>query len=356
MTLTLETTETFVANNRDRRVLASLFAIDTRALAAVRIGLSLLILFEAVIIETLQPRAANSLFGWVVEYWGLLILPSTVMLLLGIRTRMATVITWIIYTLPIRSALLDVTQSVDLGRYILALMLFWGIFLPLGHRWSTDSSKGQKHPRARYLSIGSGAVLFQLGIIYVFAGISKDVGEWVLDATALETIFQIPQFSTSLGLYMTRFPTLLGVMSVATIALEVIGTILLFVPGRTLVARRTIIASSFIAFHLGIVIFMGIGLFPFVLMVAWLVFMPTEFWDRLQRLKATNDSDVPVHLEKSSLLNITAITVFVFVFVSNLFTWFYYPSPPAFAAIWQQVGRYFLLYQQWAMFAVPSSI
>ena len=320
MTLTLETTETFVADNRDRRVLASLFAIDTRALPAVRIGLALLILFEAVIIETIQPRAATGLLGWAVEYWSLLILPSAVMLLLGIRTRAATIITWLIYALPIRSALLDVDQSVDLGRYILALMLFWGIFLPLGHRWSTDSSREPENSRAKYLSIGSGAILFQLGIIYVFSGISKDVGEWVLDATALETIFQLPMFSTSAGLYMTRFPTLLGVMSIATIALEVIGTILLFVPGRTLVARRTVIASLFIVFHVGIAIFKGIGIFPFVLMVAWLLFMPTEFWDRVQGLRTAGDSEPPVHLEKSPLLTRTALTAFVFVFVSNLFT------------------------------------
>ena len=131
---------------------------------------------------------------------------------------------------------------------------------------------------------------------------------------------------------MTRFPTILAVASITTIALEVIGTILLFVPARTLVVRRTVVASLFIVFRVGIAIFMGIGLFPFVLMVAWLVFMPTEFWDRVQGLRVARDSELTVHLEKSPLLTRTTLTAFVFVFVSNLFTWFCYPSPPAFAA------------------------
>jgi hypothetical protein len=55
---------------RDRRVLDSLFAIDTRALAALRIGLAAIILYEAFFIVLPRPRTASGLGGLAVDYAG----------------------------------------------------------------------------------------------------------------------------------------------------------------------------------------------------------------------------------------------------------------------------------------------
>jgi hypothetical protein len=234
--------------------------------------------------------------------------------------------------------------------------LFWGIFVPLGASFSYDSRKDPLSKPSRSLSFGSAALLVQVFIIYFSAGVTKDMGEWILEATALETVLGIPRFSTELGQAMVQFPAVLAIMSVATIALEIIGTVLLFIPGRTLNTRRTIIVIAFIVFHAGIAVLMGIGIFPFVMMFVWLVFLPTPVWNRLFGGNTIEATPVEVIVDRNRWRNTTAAVALGFVFVSNAFTWLYYPVDSGFPAAWQMVGRYLLLYQQWAMFSVPSSL
>ena len=61
-------------------------------------------------------------------------------------------------------------------------------------------------------------------------------------------------------------------------------------------------------------------------------------------------------VDRNRSRNITATVALGFIIVSNAFTWLYYPVQEGFPAVWQTVGRYLLLYQQWAMFSVPSSL
>ena len=341
---------------RDRRVLDSLFAIDTRALAALRIGLAAIILYEAFFIVLPRPRTGSGLGGFTVDYAGVLIIPFAVMLLIGYRTRFATILCWLLYSIPIRSALLTPESGVDLGNFLLALFLFWGMFLPLGANLSSDAGRDPASKPVRVLSVGSAAVLVQVFIIYFSSGVTKDMGEWVFDPTALETVLGIPRFSTDLGQALTQFPAVLGFFSVTTVVFEIIGTVLLFVPGRTLNSRRTVIATAFIGFHAGIALLMGIGIFPFVMMFVWLVFLPTPVWDRLFNRNTPEATPVEAVVDRNRSRNITAALALGFIIVSNAFTWLYYPVQEGFPAAWQTVGRYLLLYQQWAMFSVPSSL
>ena len=343
-------------NSRDRQVLDSLFAIDTRALAIVRIGLAAILLYEAFFMVLPQPRTAPGLGGFAADYAGILIIPFAAMLLVGYRTRLATVISWLLYSIQIRSDLFTADVNVDLGNYLLALFLFWGIFLPLGANLSSDARRNNTSKPVRFLSIGSAAVLIQVFIIYFSAGVTKDMGEWVSEATALETVLGIPRFSTELGQSLIQFPAILAFLSVATITLEIIGTVLLFVPGRTLASRRTIITTAFVGFHIGIALLMGIGIFPYVMMFVWLVFLPTSVWDRLFRRNTLQTTSIEVVVDRNRWRNVTAVAALGFIIVSNAITWLYYPAESGFPAAWQTVGRYLLLYQQWAMFSVPSSL
>lgn len=334
----------------------SLFAIDTRALAALRLGLASIVLYEAFFIVLPQPRAATGLGGFAADYAGVLIIPFAVMLLLGYKTRLATIFCWLLYSIPVRSDLLDPDLVVDLGNYLLALFLFWGMFLPLGANASMDGRRDTENRPFRFLAVGSAAILVQVFIIYFSAGVTKDMGEWVSEATAMETVLGIPRFSTELGQSLIQYPAFLAFLSVATVALEIIGTVLLFVPGRTLNSRRTIITTAFIGFHIGIAVLMGIGIFPFVMMFVWLVFLPTSVWDRLFGRNAIERAPVEEVVDTNRWRNMMAAVALGFIFVSNAITWLYYPVEGGFPAAWQMVGRYLLLYQQWAMFSVPSSL
>ncbi|HEU4319890.1 MAG TPA: HTTM domain-containing protein, partial [Acidimicrobiia bacterium] len=221
---------------RDRQVLDSTFAIDSRVLAILRIAMATFILIEAAI-DWDRPRDPDGFFEFLGQYGELIVIPFAVMLLLGFKTRWAVLACWLTYGLTIRATFLDVDLSVDVGDYILTLSLFWSIFLPLGRHLSLDA-RGTDQPPVRFLSLASAAFLLQIFIIYLSAGLLKETNEWVFDATALESILSNPRFSGGFSEWILQFPTALAVMSVATIVLEVIGSILIIVPGKTLPMRR----------------------------------------------------------------------------------------------------------------------
>jgi hypothetical protein len=338
---------------RDRQALANFFEIDTRALTSVRIGLAAIILYQS-LTTPLPVDAGPGLGELVVDNVRLLIVPPALMLLVGYRTRLATVVCWVLYGLPLRPEMLTSGGVVPLESYMMTLFLFWGAFLPLGAHLSWDARRGTGDIRAgRVLSVASAGFLVQMFIIYFSAGVTKHMGEWVVEASALETIFGLPKYTGDVGRAMLAFPAILAVGSILTVVLEIFGSLLLFIPGRTLKTRRTLVALAFVGFHLALAVFMSpIGRFPYVMMVVWLAFLPSSFWDRVTRRPATTESFTDTNRHR----NLLAGAALVYVFVSNLITWLYYPAREGFPAMWQELGRYLLLYQQWAMFSVPSSL
>ncbi|MCI0543568.1 MAG: HTTM domain-containing protein [Actinobacteria bacterium] len=333
-------------HSRESRALFSLFAIDTRALAVVRIGLASILIYQ--VLTTPLPSASAPL----IDYSLIAALPFALALLLGYRTRLAVAACWALYGLPLRPDLFD--GVVPLESYMLTLFLFWGFFLPLGAHLSVDSRRGASHTRkGLILSVGSAGFLIQVFLIYFSAGVTKYMPEWVTEASALETIFALPAYANDLGRAMLAFPTILAIGSVLTVVLEVLGSLLLMAPGKTLALRRTVITLAFILFHVALAVFMSpIGRFPYVMMVAWVVFLPSVFWDRITRRPVTAEP----YVDTGRIRNVGAGFAIVYIVISNLITWMYYPANEGFPAVWQAIGKYLLIYQQWAMFSVPSSL
>ena len=87
------------------------------------------------------------------------------------------------------------------------------------------------------------------------------------------------KLSPPFGRWLLGFPDLLVVLSRATIALELLGPCLVFLPFRT-PWLRIFVVSAFFSFHIGLALYMDIGLFPYVSLVSWLVFVPSLVWER----------------------------------------------------------------------------
>jgi hypothetical protein len=335
-----------VLEKGDREILASLFAIDARALAAMRIGLAGILLYDS-IASLSDPGARTS-----VIYTSIAVLPLALALLVGFKTRWVTVLSWLIYGIPIRQALIEPGVAIFLGKYVLALFLFWSIFLPLNARWSIDRrAVGQE--RGKILSVASAGALLQIFFIYFFSGINKDFREWVLEPSAMKTVLGSTGFGNDLGRIVAQADTAMAAVSVLTIVLEVIGALLLFVPGRHSPRLRVILVGAFIAFHVGMAIFMNLGTFPFVMISVWLLFLPSSFWDRVTN-EVTGD-EMPA-TDRNRVRNSVAAVALLYITVSNYITWAYFPATSGWAGEWQQVGVYLLLYQQWAMFSIPSTL
>jgi hypothetical protein len=234
----------------------------------------------------------------------------------------------------------------------MALYLFWSIFLPLDGHLSLKSRSSRPLPYA-VLSIASAGALIQLFLIYFFAGLNKDFTEWLFAATAMRDILTASGYATQAGSWIADADWLMVILSVTTILLEIVGSILLFVPRKGLEMRRELLVGAFILFHVGMAIFMNLGIFPYVMITIWLLFLPGQTWDRLVRKPLLQ---APVKIDSHLIRNLTAGTALTYILVSNYITWALFPAQSGWAQAWQEVGIVLLLYQQWAMFSIPSTL
>lgn len=342
-------------SSRDRRVLDSVFSIDTRALSVVRILMAALILYQSLILQGGEPRDADGLGSFVAVYAHLAIIPFALMLLVGFRTRLASIVCWFLYSTPIRADLLaDI--ATPMGYYTLNLALFWCMFLPMDRHLSWTTRRREQMP-VRYLSVASGGLLFQIFIIYFSAGLFKDRSEWLTNATAMESILSNPLYETSLGTLLLQFPYILAIMSVASVAVEVVGSLLLMIPGKTLAARRLIIVPVFILFHIGIAVLMGLTMFPYVMIAVWILFLPSNYWDRVWARFGGDAGAREVDVDGSRLRNVAAAGAVCLTAVSNLITFIFYANYedlPSLVALFEDIVIFLTIHQRWIMFNVPS--
>lgn len=276
-----------------------LFCIDARSLALFRVGLSLVLLAElfersrhleafytdqglmprALLVETIQNPwsfslhlASGSLF-----FQGLLFFVAFLAafaLLFGYRTRLATFVSWLlIISLFVRNP--DLQSS---GDMLMSLLLFWGMFLPLGLRWSVDRARASNDtelPR-RVLSVATAAVLIQAALVYYFASWLKSGEPWH-DGTAVWIALNWDQGTTAFGRSMLRFPELLSFATHGVLWFELLGPLLLFVPFYTSLIRLLVV-PMFVMLHLSFMLMMVLATFPFVSIVSVIPFVPTLFW------------------------------------------------------------------------------
>src|SRR5688572_17145385 len=191
-----------------RAKLDELFGIDVRSLAALRIGLALLLFVDLVQRSGdlvahytdfgLLPRAdllqlspsrwlvSLHLISGVWQVQALLFVVAGVCalaLLVGYRTRTATALSWLLFTsINTRNPLLVLGADV-----LIRVVLFWAMFLPLGARYSVDSAwrRAPTLQSPRRLSAATVAYLGQLVLVYWFTALRNSDPEWRTEGTAL---------------------------------------------------------------------------------------------------------------------------------------------------------------------------
>ena len=203
-------------------------------------------------------------------------------LLIGYRTRLMIVIVWVLLlSIQWRNPL--VLSGSDT---LLRILLFWGMFLPLGAYWSVDRALKAAPPRTsmRFVSLATVGLFFQIAFVYWFAVILKSGPEWRVDGTALYYALNWDHVATPIATYLLNFPALLTVLTFATLGLEAFGPFLLFSPFLTGPVRTGTILA-FMSLHFGIWLTMDIGLFPLVSAFCMVCFLPSWFWDKAASLR-----------------------------------------------------------------------
>lgn len=170
------------------------------------------------------------------------------------------------------------------GDDVLRSILFLSIFLPTNRWWSIDSALGKEEkPSGSYLSSWVIALTFQFFVIYFVSYVLKDHPTWKKDFTAVNYALRLDIFATPLGLFLREIPWTGKVTTAYTIFVEWLGPILLIIPfffGRFWWMIRLLVVVLFVGLHAGIAATMYIGLFPWICLFMWFIFIPGPAWDK----------------------------------------------------------------------------
>ncbi|HVS10313.1 MAG TPA: HTTM domain-containing protein, partial [Planctomycetota bacterium] len=362
-----------------RDVLCRTFGIDLRSLALLRVALALLLLADLALrlpflsahlsdsgilpreaVQTFTPYAWAGSPVWAGSLF-VVAAACALCLLAGWHTRVATIASWtLLVSLHLRNPYLN-----DAGDKLLALLLFWGMFLPLGAYASLDARAGRapRFERPQVCSPASLALLLQVAFVYVFTALLKHPRLWLVEGTAVYYSLHVDLVATDIGRALLSHPSLLKALSRATWLLEFFGPFLAFVPVGTAAFRLAVVAA-FVGLHVGLALCFHLALLSAVCIAAWTAFLPGEMWDALARTRfarrlvsltsalpaRTPARERAVPAARAPALDLLIVLLLLYVFwwnagaiVSAL------QMPPSL----QRAGEQLSLRQRWSMFASP---
>lgn len=220
---------------------------------------------------------------------------AAVFLLIGFRSRLMLFISWfLLISLHSRNFLL-----LQAGDVYLRVLMFWGLFLPLGATWSIDRALATNEPKRdqSVFSAATVAILLQVFIVYFFTALLKLHPIWTQEGSAVYYALSIDQLVLPLGHWIYQFGDVLKFITFATLYFEFIGPFLPFIPYKN-DRFRMLAIFLFLTLHIGFVFTLDIGLFPYICMMAWLLYLPSSFWNKiLQRQLAGPRSTVEVYYD-----------------------------------------------------------
>jgi hypothetical protein len=196
---------------------------------------------------------------------------AAVLLALGWRTRWMCAVSWyLLVSLHARNAL--VLQG---GDVLLRLMLFWGMFLPLGERGSLNARRRPAGaPRAAVAAgLPVAAYFLQIAVMYWATALHKSGAEWRIEHSALYYALQIDYFARPFAEWLRGRPELLAPLGQIVLAFEALAPAALFSPWRTAAVRRALV-PLFGLLQLGFGLAFEIGLFPWIAAAAMIPFWP----------------------------------------------------------------------------------
>jgi hypothetical protein len=288
------------ANSRSFNVLEGWPGIDLRSLALMRIACALLCLFDlgnrafalraqytsqgVLALRNYLWQPDLSWRVWSIYYLGdspffvccMFGLTATlaVSLALGYRSRAASLGLWImILSLHHRNILV-----INGGDHYFRMLLFWGIFLPWGARFSLDRVAAERAgipaQETTVLPAGLG-YLGQVCYVYWFNALYKTGPSWKIQGTATYDALQIAEIGNGLGRLLMGFGTLLKPLTLGVWYVELLTPFLLLLPFSRL---RLLGLAILAALHLGILATMRVEIFSLVALVALSGLLPAYAW------------------------------------------------------------------------------
>lgn len=288
-----------------RACLPALFGIDLRSLALFRVSLAGVTAYD-LLARLGEVRAFYTDFGamprdWMVhtgETWRLslhlangetwfqfvVILAQALlalMVLVGYRTRLATILTFVLLgSLHNRAPMILIG-----GDNLMMCLWFWALFLPWHARWSMDAALSTIPPPAsqQHFSWASAGLVLQVLSVYFFSAVLKDGAEWWPNGTAVWYALSLDRYATPFGLWLRdSFPALLPPLTYFVYFLEWVGPVLALSPWLYRPLRTTVMLLL-MAMHVGFLLCLTLGHFPWVSLASLTVLMGGWCWDWLEQ-------------------------------------------------------------------------
>ena len=358
---------------------SALFEIDVRSLACFRILLALLILIDlairigdlnamyseqgvmplSLIQDYFQGTWRWSLF-WVsgsIYFQCVLFLLTAIFvfaLFLGFHSRIASVGCWVL----IASLYNRAPFTVSGADTLLVIFLFWGMFLPLGACWSWDAMRRDTNSQTNtvVLSGGTVAILIQIALLYFCTGCFKAIIH-ANPGLLLENALQWADYNRPMGNWLVAYPNILWFLSWSTIVLEIVAPWLLFSPWKTNTLRLLVFAGL-CSLHIGIELTLSVALFSYIAFAGLTLFLPTAFWNTLDRLFTRSHESQRVRKQPTQRMNdlpfaLNALCVLLIAFVVTVNVLGFLERSQIYAKpqLIQRIGELTMLNQKWSMFA-----
>jgi hypothetical protein len=277
------------------------YELDLRALSLMRIGTALVIIFDLLIRAGdlsahytdagLWPTHLIHTFGWKTGFWSLheqsgtyawilflfiLHLTFALSLLFGYKTKLSTLLVWLLY-ISLHNRNLYIQQS---GDDLLRLLLFWGLFLPWNAYYSLDSRHFYYESKQKHLAnIG---YLLLVSSVYFFTVNLKDSPEWRSEGTAIYYALSLDQLRLQpAGDWLYGYPGLMKALTHVVYYMEFLIPVLIIWPAKKGYLR--FVAFLFILFlHAGIGLTLYVGLFFVINIVTAIGLIPEAMMDKLE--------------------------------------------------------------------------
>lgn len=197
---------------------------------------------------------------------------AAALLLAGRWTRVAAVVAWLTF-LPIKQTGFLFLYGVG-GMMLIAL--FYCVVMPVGRAWSLDARRSPPPP-------DDGAMLpvmvlrIHLCIVYAAAGLTKAVGTQWWTGEAVWRALSLPQFAQFDAAPLASVPLLLQASTIAAMAIQVLYPFLVWTRLRVPIVVLTELM------HLGIAIILGLWMFSAMMMVLNLAAFGESVFDALRR-------------------------------------------------------------------------
>ena len=192
-------------------------------------------------------------------------------LLVGYHTRVTAVLAFVfVASLDLRMPL-----AISYADILFRHLLFWGMFLPLGQRFSLDSIRSEDPPAQTYTGLAGTFVLIQMVAMYIANGSHKIPWreDW-LSGNSLYGILHYDSVSWLLGPYLREFPLIMQLGSVKWYILMLGAPMLLLFAGRARYFAAVVYAGG----HLFMAATVRIGAFPYVALMGLTLFCGPRAW------------------------------------------------------------------------------